>query len=212
MKKWVAAGAGAAGLAALIALFAVTVVSAQTPTPTANPAQAFLAKVAKNLGIDQAKLEAAVKQAQIQTIDEAQQAGRLTPQQAQAAKDRVNQNPVGFGPFGFGRGGPGHGPGKGGPGGARFGGDLADAATAIGITPDQLRTELQPGKSLADVAAAHNVTRDQLIQKLVAAQTKRIDDAVTAGRLTPDQANQQKANLQTRIAQKVDAKRGTSGR
>jgi hypothetical protein len=211
-RKRIAALAGGGAMAAFIGLSTVTGVFAQTPpatpaaptAPATNPAQDLLAKVAKNLGIDQARLEAAVKQAQIQAVDEAQQAGRLTAAQAQAAKDRINQNPVGFGP-GFGPGGPG-GPGREGPGGPRFGG--ADAATAIGITEDQLRTELQAGKSLAEVAAAHNVSRDQLIQKLVAAETKRIDDAVAAGRLTQDQANQRKANVQTRVTQLVDAKGG----
>ena len=71
-----------------------------------------------------------------------------------------------------------------------------------------MRTELQAGKSLAEVAAAHNVSRDQLIQKLVAAETKRIDDAVAAGRLTQDQATQRKADVQTRVTQMVDAKGG----
>src|SRR5262249_51300706 len=44
-----------------------------------------------------------------------------------------------------GNGFPG-GPGRGGPRGFGFGADLNAAATAIGITPEQLRTEL-PGKS-----------------------------------------------------------------
>ena len=105
-RKRIAAYAGGGAVAALIGLSTVTGVFAQTPpatppaqtSPATNPAQDLLAKVAKNLGIDQAKLEAALKQAQIQTVDEAQQAGRLTTAQAQAAKDRINQNPVGFGP------------------------------------------------------------------------------------------------------------------
>src|SRR5438309_2747213 len=48
------------------------------------------------------------------------------------------------------------------------------AATYIGITVDQLRTELGTDKSLADVAVAHGKTRDGLIQALVAAQQQSI--------------------------------------
>ena len=44
------------------------------------------------------------------------------------------------------------------------------AATYIGITVDQLRTELGTTKSLADVAVAHGKTRDGLIQALMAAE------------------------------------------
>src|SRR2546427_13034888 len=48
------------------------------------------------------------------------------------------------------------------------------AATYIGITEAQLRTELGTDKSLADVAAAHGKTRDGLIQALTAAQQQSI--------------------------------------
>jgi len=51
------------------------------------------------------------------------------------------------------------------------GADLySTAATYIGITIDQLRTELGTTKSLADVAVAHGKTRDGLIQALMAAE------------------------------------------
>src|SRR5216110_635634 len=48
------------------------------------------------------------------------------------------------------------------------------AATYIGITESQLRTELGTDKSLADVAIAHGKTRDGLIAALVAAQQQNI--------------------------------------
>ena len=51
---------------------------------------------------------------------------------------------------------------------------LSAAATYIGITTDQLRTELGTDKSLADVAVAHGKTRDGLIAALVAAQQQDI--------------------------------------
>ena len=55
---------------------------------------------------------------------------------------------------------------------------LATAATYIGITEAQLRTELQTGKSLADIAVAHGKTRDGLIAALTADAAKQITTAV----------------------------------
>jgi hypothetical protein len=55
---------------------------------------------------------------------------------------------------------------------------LSAAATYIGITADELRTELGTDKSLADVAVAHGKTRDGLIQALVAASQTSITTLV----------------------------------
>jgi len=70
-------------------------------------------------------------------------------------------------------------------GGQIFGNGLAGkgsyftaAATYIGITEAQLRTELGTDKSLADVAIAHGKTRDGLIAALVAAQQQDITTLV----------------------------------
>lgn len=55
---------------------------------------------------------------------------------------------------------------------------MSAAATYIGITEDQLRTELGTDKSLADVAVAHGKTRDGLVQALVAASQTSISTLV----------------------------------
>jgi hypothetical protein len=54
------------------------------------------------------------------------------------------------------------------------GSHFAAAATYIGITEAELRTELGTDKSLADVAIAHGKTRDGLIAALAAAQQQDI--------------------------------------
>jgi DNA-directed RNA polymerase specialized sigma subunit len=81
----------------------------------------------------------------------------------------------------------------GGPGLVKAG--LDTIATTIGITRDQLRTELQGGKTIAEVAKAHDVDPQKVIDAIVAESTKRIDEAVTNGKLTSDQAAKLKANL-----------------
>lgn len=80
---------------------------------------------------------------------------------------------------------------------------LQSAAQAIGIDSAVLKREL-PGKSVAQVAQAHGVSRDTLVASMSAAATKRIDDAVAAGKLTADQASRLKAGLAQHIGTFVD--------
>jgi hypothetical protein len=98
------------------------------------------------------------------------------------------------------RGGPGRGPGF----------SLDAAAQALGISPDQLRQEL-PGKSLADVARAHNVAPTTVANALKAAATTHIDQDVSSGRLTADQAAQIKQGLDERINQQLNRQVPTGG-
>jgi polyhydroxyalkanoate synthesis regulator phasin len=171
----------------LIALGAVAVLGgaavgiaaaqAQPATPTAGQAQSgyqkFIDALAKRLNITSTNLETAIGQARTDVGSPA--------------------------------GGPGFpgARGKGGPGGRGFGVELNAAATAIGITPQQLHTELA-GKSLADVAKAHGKTAADVATALKNAAHTRIDQAVTAGRLTADQANTQKTQVDQRIDQLVN--------
>jgi len=106
----------------------------------------------------------------------------------------------------FPQGGPG-GPGRGGMFG--FGGDAGQVVTDyLGVSQADLQTQLQGGKTLADVAnATAGKSADGLIQALVAHETKEIDDAVAAGKLTADQAARMKANLTQRFTDMVNGTR-----
>ncbi|MER3419502.1 MAG: hypothetical protein C4290_02815 [Chloroflexota bacterium] len=193
-----------AGILAAAGLGGATVaaVHAQQPTPTpaatqqrAQRADEFLSRLAQNLGVTPERLRDAIKQTVLQEVDAAVARGDLTAQQAQAIKDRINAGELG--PFGFGVG-LGRGRGKPGPLATH-----ADIAQFLGITPEQLRAELN-GQSLAQVAQAHGKSRDQLIQFLVSNAEQRLTEAVQAGRLTQQQADQRLAGLRARIAQLVD--------
>ena len=82
-------------------------------------------------------------------------------------------------------------PGPGGPGARHKGEDhLATAAGVLGMSADELRTELQSGKSIAEVATAKGVDKQKVIDALVAAATARMD--------------QMKAELPNRMAEMVD--------
>jgi hypothetical protein len=126
-------------------------------------------------------------------------AGKLgvsVDQLKQALTDTRNElgGPRGMGgPRRMGPGPQGMGPGM------RGGGFHLDAvAQALNITPDQLRQEL-PGKTLTQVAEAHNVAASTVADALKNAITARIDQAVANNRMTADQANQVKQNLDQRI-------------
>jgi hypothetical protein len=80
---------------------------------------------------------------------------------------------------------------------------LGIAAQAIGVTPQQLRTEL-PGKSLAQVAQAHGKNPADIATALKNAANQRIDQEVTAGKLPADQAAQRKQTVDQRIDEAVN--------
>jgi hypothetical protein len=75
--------------------------------------------------------------------------------------------------------------------------DLEVAAKALGLSTDELRTQLEAGKSLADVAKAEGVDKQTLIDALVKAGEKRLDEA--------------KAELPDRVAEQVEATPGEGG-
>jgi hypothetical protein len=71
-------------------------------------------------------------------------------------------------------------PGEPGPGMHRRGPGLEAAAKAIGITTDELRTELESGKTIAQVAEAHDVSVDTVIDAMVTEATANIRERITA--------------------------------
>jgi polyhydroxyalkanoate synthesis regulator phasin len=75
----------------------------------------------------------------------------------------------------------------------------------LGIDEATLKSKLQAGESLATIAGAK---KDALIDALVAYETKKIDEAVAAGKLTAAQASSLKANLKTRITSHIEETKG----
>lgn len=87
---------------------------------------------------------------------------------------------------------------QGGPGGPRGphqlqGAVLDAAAQALGMTSDELSTELQSGKTLSDIATEKGVDLQTVKDAIQAAHDTelrtRINQAVTDGKLTQDKAN-----------------------
>ena len=75
-------------------------------------------------------------------------------------------------------------------------------ASTIGLDASVIKTRLAAGESLGAIAGTK---RDALIAVLVADHTKRIDAAVTAGKLTAAQATVMKAGLVKFVTAQVDS-------
>ena len=81
-------------------------------------------------------------------------------------------------------------------------------ASTIGLDASVIKTRLAAGESLGAIAGTK---RDALIAVLVADHTKRIDDAVSSGKLTAAQATVMKAGLVKFVTAQVDSVRGPKG-
>src|SRR5437773_703392 len=74
----------------------------------------------------------------------------------------------------------------------------------IGIDRPTLRQELRSGKTIADIANEHDVDPQTVVDALVTAATKRLDAAVTAGRITSERASKIEQRLPDRIIKLVN--------
>jgi polyhydroxyalkanoate synthesis regulator phasin len=141
-------------------------------------------------------------------VDEAVEAGRLTEEEGERLKERLQSSRVPFVLPGLEKL----------PLGDRalelfdrdfglFGQlvDLETAASYLGLSESELREELGDGKSLADVAGEQNRSVDGLVQELADDAEERIDDAVDDGRLSEERAARLKDDLEDRIRDRVES-------
>lgn len=175
----IAVAGGGAGLAA-------------TRGDSSDESQAVIDDAAKQLGVSPSALSDALRTALKNRVDAAVAAGRLTKEQGDALKTRIDAGdaPLLFG--GFHHGGLGHFL------------ELDAAADYLGLTESQLRDELSGGKTLAQVAQDHGKTVDGLVDAMVAEAKSHLDDAVAAGRVTRAQADSILADLKQRITDRVN--------
>ena len=190
-------------MAAVLALSMSAVAFAQTPTPPTQPkaampspyAQTFWQALATNLGVTVEKLQTAVRDALKSTIAKMLTDGKLTQQQADNANGFIDKLPFNNQPFGGFLGERGFGR-MGMRGGFFMGTTAFDAAAkALGMTTQDLMTELRSGKTLADVATEKNVKADDVKAAIVGAVNAQVDQAVKDGKLTQTQADNIKAQV-----------------
>ena len=142
----------------------------------------FVSHFASDLGSTQAKVDAAFQKAVGQTLDDEVKNGDITQAQADAIKKKITgQAPCALMP-------PAPKTPSGGLGAYKQA-LLSAAASALGITNQQLTADLAHGMTLSQIAAAQNppVTEAQFRDRLITKLTPLLDAAVTNKQLTSTQ-------------------------
>ncbi len=136
-------------------------------------------------------------------LDDLVKDGTITQDQADKIKAKVKEKMATMGPKDDG----GHGPGRMGP---MIGQSLDEVAKVLGMTADEVKAGFKDGKTIADLAKAKGIDVQKVIDDLVAAATKKIDEAVAGGKLPADRADKVKAELKDHITRFVNE--GPKGR
>ena len=200
MNRFLAAGGLLVGL--VIGAFAIAAVGAQEDTPTPAPSTEesidtprdnYKEKLAENLGVSVEDLEAAIKQTNLDLIDEALANGDIDEERAAELRDRVENGEPLF-PH---HGGPGghHGPG-------RFPGIhwIAESAKEIlGLEDGDIREAYADGKSLADLAEEKGVSVEDFKSQLLDAAEAKLAEKVADGDITQEQADNKLERLTNNI-------------
>lgn len=137
-----------------------------------------LAEIAEAQGIAKATLIEKLTAAAAVAIDAKVAEGTITEEQATVRKEQLTERLTQMVDSEHMGGGMGIGKGRG------FGhfGQIEDVAELLGLTEDELRTELQAGKSLVEIASAKGISEDQLISKIKDGMTDEIKQFVNVKR------------------------------
>lgn len=184
-----------AGVAVLAVAGAGAALAASGVGTPQEESKAVVEDAAKQLGVSPSELSDALKTALQNRIDAAVAAGKLTKEQGDELKARIEAQDYPMLGFGFGR--------HGGPGLHGFG-HLDAAASYLGLSESELRTQLAAGKTLADVAKEEAKSVDGLVSALVADEKKELDEAVASDRITQAQADEMLANAEERFTDMVN--------
>jgi 3-hydroxyacyl-CoA dehydrogenase len=191
--------AASVAIVALLAVGGVATVFAAGSTTTSGTSrgQEFLNRLANNLGITPDKLQQGLKTTADQEIDNAVANGRITQDQANKAKQNVD-NGNGLSAF------------------TRFFGrriqdrDLLrfgtwnDLASELGMSPQDLSSQLKAGKTLKQIIIDQNKTVDDVVNAVAAKVQQTLDAQVTAGKLSQSREATILANLKTRLTDVIN--------
>ena len=155
-----------------------------------------LAQIATAHGKTVAGLEQTIGNAVESRLDKAVTAGAVTAQQEQTVLSRLRSRLDVL----VGRSHPLSALSK----GLKIRGLVNVATSYLGVTAQQLRAELESGKTLAQVATAHGKTAAGLEHAITSAVKTRLDKAVAAGYLKVSTEQKALARLSDRLDQLVD--------
>jgi len=206
-RRWITFLAGGATVVLLlVGLGTAGAIAASRILSPSDESKAVIDDAAAQLGVTPEELSDALEQALKNRIDEAVDAGRLTEEQAERLKERIDSDEY---PLLFGHGGrgfaPGFAPGFGhrhrfGPGPHGGFAIFETAAAYLGMSEADLREALDD-KTLAEIAKEKGKSVDGLVKALEASEEKRIDEAVADGRITKAQASE----IKSRLAERTEA-------
>ncbi len=176
---------------------AVDTSSVSQKTSASAVCKDFLTHLSSDLGKSQSQVNAAVQKAIGETLADEVKNKDLTQAQADAIKQRLASQPPCTLAGNLGK--PVAAPGTGATIGAYTSQLISAAASALGITDAQLKTDLASGMTLSQIAAAQSppVTEAQFRTRLIAKLTPLLDTAVTNKKLTSAQEQMILQRLQT---------------
>lgn len=159
----------------------------------------YLDALADNLGVDREALDEALTKTALDMVDKALADGKITQEQADSIKERINsgETPL-FGP-GF-----GHGFDKGFHRGIHFGVKLEDFADFLGVAVADIHQAMMDGQSLAEVAEANGKSRDELKTYLTSNVEERLNQAVADGDITQAEADDKLQNFTDNLDELID--------
>jgi hypothetical protein len=170
---------------------------AEVATPTAI-CDAFITHLTADLGkgLTKAQTNAAIQKAIGETLADEVKNGDLKQAQADALKAKLTSQPT------CALAGVGKTAGRGGPTKNVVSQQqlITAAASVLGISETQLKTDLANGKTLSELAAAHKpqaITEAQFRTSLIAKVTPLLTSAVNKKQITADQKTQILKSLQT---------------
>jgi hypothetical protein len=156
-----------------------------------TPVQSFLGRVAEKLGIGEDELRSAVTEAEQDIIDERVAEGKLSEEEGEALKERIESGDL-LAPLRDRLAGPR----------ARFCDRVFDcirgrvrdytaeaAATVLGLELEELVDELKDGKTLAEVAEEQGMTVDEFTAAMLPEVRQELDALVAEDKLTEEQAD-----------------------
>jgi len=207
MKRVIIAGGTFAAI--VIGAMAVAVAGAQTGSSTATPSasdapggttekdtlrQYFLNDLATRLGVSVDVLKGDIKESEKAVVDKALADGKISQEEADAAKTRID---AGEGiPFHFGFGdGPHHGF-------VRFAYNLVEeTAKVLGIDESDVATSVRGGSSLEQIANDHGMSSDAFKTALLAQVKTDLDAKVASGDLEQARADE----IYAKFSENIDA-------
>jgi hypothetical protein len=160
-------------------------------TSGSTPRQRLLSDAASRLHVTEPQLESALAGAYRDRLNAEVAAGRITQAQAQHLEARLARGGMPFLRFGQHRQG------------LRTG-VIRAAAGYLGMTPQQLRTARQGGKSLAQIARAEQKSVEGLKAAITTSIKQRLDRALASRQITADQQQRVLSALPKRVDRLVN--------